>query len=369
MVRANATSFMDVDIKPNTRYEYHIFAYNGAARSNASNIATVVSMSVRIAQPTNLTALAASASAITLNWTDNSRETGFAIMRQRRGTTSWEKIAMVPADTPTYTDQNLLPSTLYTYCVCAFDNAGDSDPSNEVKVVTLDERGFTPLPAAPSDLEISVIPSGPLGRYGQLELKWRDNSANESGFQIWRRTEAMNATWEHLTTLPPNSLFFFNTGLTTEMRYHYRVASFNGAGVSMSSEEVSAIPPMYNFSSVRSGQTVSGSLGRGSFQRYRVYVPEGTSQLAVVAQMRAQLSRGDVDIFVRRERLPTMTLSDCSSRSTSAVERCTINNPTPGDWYISVYGQGLGASPFEMTATTQERRVQQVPLPPVGQRP
>ncbi|MFZ4628535.1 MAG: S8 family serine peptidase [Blastocatellia bacterium] len=369
MVRANATSFMDVDIKPNTRYEYHIFAYNGAARSNASNIATVVSMSVRIAQPTNLTALAASASAITLNWTDNSRETGFAIMRQRRGTTSWEKIAMVPADTPTYTDQNLLPSTLYTYCVCAFDNAGDSDPSNEVKVVTLDERGFTPLPAAPSDLEISVIPSGPLGRYGQLELKWRDNSANESGFQIWRRAEAMNATWEHLTTLPPNSLFFLNTGLTTEMRYHYRVASFNGAGVSMSSEEVSAIPPMYNFSSVRSGQTVSGSLGRGSFQRYRVYVPEGTSQLAVVAQMRAQLSRGDVDIFVRRERLPTMTLSDCSSRSTSAVERCTINNPTPGDWYISVYGQGLGASPFEMTATTQERRVQQVPLPPVGQRP
>jgi len=134
----------------------------------------------------------------------------------------------------------------------------------------------------------------------------------------------MRAEWELLTTLPPNTRSFLNTGLTPETNYSYRVASFNGAGESMSEKDISAIVPMYNFSPLRSGQTISGSLGRGIFQRFRIYVPVGATQLSVVAQMRAQLSRGDVDIFVRQGRLPTMTLSDCSSRSTSTIERCTI---------------------------------------------
>lgn len=375
MVGANVTSAMDeeeevdIPLRPATRYEYYIFAYNQSAKSSASNITAVVTLSPRIAQPTNLTALAASPTAVTLNWTDNSREVGFAVMRQRRGMTSWEKIATVPANTPTYTDQNLQPSTMYSYCVCAFDNAGDSEPSNKVRIVTLNTSGFTPLPAAPSDLEISALPMGTLARYGQLELKWRDNSVNESGFEIWRLNGAMRAEWELLTILPADTRSFLNSGLTVESNYSYRVASFNGAGRSMAEDSVSAIVPMYTFGQVRSGQTVSGSLGRGSFQRFRIYVPAGATQLSVVAQMRAHLSRGDVDIFVRQSRMPTMTESDCSSRSTSAVERCTINNPPAGDWYISVYGQGLGTSPFVMTATTQERQSQQVPVPSVVQRP
>lgn len=375
MVGANVTAAMDEKeednkpLRPNTRYEYHIFAYNQSARSSASNITTVVTLSPRIAPPTNLTGLATSPNSITLNWNDNSRETGFTIMRQRRGNTSWEKIAMVGPDTPTYTDQNLAPSTTYTYCVCAFDNAGDSDPSNDVRVVTLDDRGLTPKPAPPSNLEISALPMGTFGRYGQLELRWRDNSANESGFEIWRLNGAMKAEWELLTILPADTRSFLNTGLTVESNYSYRVASFNGAGRSMAEDTISAIVPMYTFGQVQSGRTASGSLGRGSFQRFRIYVPAGATQLSVVAQMRAHLSRGDVDIFVRQSRMPTMTQSDCSSRSTSAVERCTFSNPPVGDWYITVYGQAMATSPYEMTATIQERRDPTDPLPSSGQRP
>jgi len=120
MVGPNVTSAMDEKeedgkpLKPDTKYEYYIYAYNQSARSGASNITTVVTLSPRIAQPTNLTGSASSANSITLNWNDNSQESGFTIMRQRRGMTSWEKIAMVPADTPTYTDRNLQPATMYT---------------------------------------------------------------------------------------------------------------------------------------------------------------------------------------------------------------------------------------------------------------
>jgi hypothetical protein len=366
VVSANSTSYMDVHVKPNTRYEYCVFAYNGLGRSGSSNVAAVVTLPVRLPAPTNLTGFASSASTVTLNWTDNSTEVGFAVMRLRRGTTSWEKVATVPSNTATYTDTHLNAATMYIYCVCAFDNAGDSDPSNEVQVVTLDDRGFTPLPNAPSNLEVTSMPMGTLGRYGQIELRWEDNSSNEAGFEIWRRADEMNARWEALTILSPNSKFFLNTGLTPEMRYHYRVAAFNGAGQSMSTEEVSAIAPMYNFMSIRSGQTLSGNLRRGEMVRYRIYVPKGATQLAVTAQMRAQISRGDVDIFVRRGQLPTMTVSDCSSRTTSATERCTIQNPEVGDWFITVYGYGLGSSTYDLTTATQTSTSYFAPLPSVG---
>lgn len=76
---------------------------------------------------------------------------------------------------------------------------------------------------------------------------------------------------------------------------------------------------------------------------YRIYVPEGTTQLTV------QLSggTGDLDIYVRDGQVPDYDDWDCRPWLGGNNETCTINNPTTGGVYyiwIDVYDTGGGAT-------------------------
>lgn len=87
------------------------------------------------AAPTNLAAALLSGGAH-LTWTDNSSdETQFMIMRKEMGSTAdYTAVATPPFNTVQYHDAPLTSGKTYLYMVMAMNNAGESDPSNEVTI-------------------------------------------------------------------------------------------------------------------------------------------------------------------------------------------------------------------------------------------
>ncbi|MBN1832632.1 MAG: beta-propeller fold lactonase family protein [Deltaproteobacteria bacterium] len=90
--------------------------------------------------PTNLVAETDSAFEINLSWTDNSDdENGFKIERTRYGGL-YTGIAIVGPDETLYTDTELDSYTTYYYRVLAYNDAGDSDYTNQVQATTAQEE-------------------------------------------------------------------------------------------------------------------------------------------------------------------------------------------------------------------------------------
>ncbi|SFE92970.1 Fibronectin type III domain-containing protein [Chitinophaga sp. CF118] len=54
-----------------------------------------------------------------------------------------------------------------------------------------------------------------------IQLKWMDNSNNETGFEVWRSTD--NSTFSLLSTLGNNANTYTDGGLATDARYYYKV--------------------------------------------------------------------------------------------------------------------------------------------------
>jgi poly(hydroxyalkanoate) depolymerase family esterase len=116
--------------------------------------------------PTSLTASAASATQISLNWSTSSGATSYQVQRSADGTTGWTQVG---APTPaTYTDTGLTASTRYYYRVLASNAIGQSGPSNVASAMTT--------------LAISQAPQGTwVGTYGTTGyalLAWNGSSGD-----------------------------------------------------------------------------------------------------------------------------------------------------------------------------------------------
>jgi hypothetical protein len=73
----------------------------------------------------------------------------------------------------------------------------------------------------------------------QINLSWADNSNNENGFAIERKTGS-GGTYAEIATVGAGVTSFQNTGLTASTTYYYRVLAFNADGDSAYSNEASA---------------------------------------------------------------------------------------------------------------------------------
>ncbi len=87
--------------------------------------------------PFNLAANAIALKKVFLLWKDNSiNEEGFRIERKNYDSSTFERIANVPANSTSYYDTSTLPSTSYLYRVCGYNKAGFSIYSNEAIITT-----------------------------------------------------------------------------------------------------------------------------------------------------------------------------------------------------------------------------------------
>src|SRR5439155_15521047 len=154
-------------------------------------------------------------------WTDNSLdETGFKIYRSTDGVTfNWT--GTVSANVTTYSEGSRSPATTYWYQVRSYNANGDSAFSNTASATTM------ALPNAPSNLTATPI-SG-----SQINLAWTDNSADETGFKIYRSTDGVTFNWT--STVGANVTAFTETGRTPATTYWYQVRAYNTNGDSLQS--------------------------------------------------------------------------------------------------------------------------------------
>ena len=225
-IARESTGYIDTGLIASTRYSYRIYGYSGNASSPHSNTAEANTLDASMTAPSNFTATAASFTEIQLSWQDNSAdEQGFMIERRFAAGGGWLEIAAVPANSTFYSDSGVSWNTAYDYRVKAYKNAAESRYA-ETSAATGD-----PLPAAPSDLQITVISDTAINIY------WDDNSNNEEGFIIERKTWQAG-TWTEVARVSisiayfGHTGYFFDTGLTPNTEYYYRVAAYNSYGSS-----------------------------------------------------------------------------------------------------------------------------------------
>jgi titin len=83
---------------------------------------------------------------------------------------------------------------------------------------------------APSNLAAKVE------KNGQVTLSWKDNAANESGFQVERSTDG--SVFTVLATTAANTTKYKDTKAQKRQTYYYRVAAKNNVGLSSYSNTV-----------------------------------------------------------------------------------------------------------------------------------
>jgi hypothetical protein len=108
-------------------------------------------------------------------------------------------------------------------------NAGIWDPEKGINslnhILSVGAGGEGMLPAAPSDLDAATLSES------EIDLKWSDNSDNETGFEIMR-AQGKNAAWEYLVTVNPDTESHKDENLNKGTSYHYIIRSINGYGFS-----------------------------------------------------------------------------------------------------------------------------------------
>ena len=226
-VAQTATSYTDPSLAAGSyAYRVRCFVGNGTA-SPYSNEASASIGGTAPPAPTNLVASLGTGLQVNLTWTDNStNETGFKIERKTSVETSYSFLANVGAGAGTgqinYTDTTVLASTTYTYRVLAYNGTLQSAFATSGSVTTPPP----PPPAAPSDLTGTAVSST------QVNLTWLDNSTNEDGFKIERKTGT--GAFSVIATLPTHtgtgSMSYSDTTAAASTTYTYQVRSFNAAG-------------------------------------------------------------------------------------------------------------------------------------------
>src|SRR5207253_10601774 len=133
-------------------------------------------------------------------------------------------VAAVGAGVTSYADSGLGP-TWYYYQVVGVTPFGSNGGATAVVGAVL-------APAAPGSLSATAV-SGT-----QINLKWTDNSTNETGYHVERSTDG--TTFMQIATAGPATTNYLDAGLASGTAYYYRVAAYNASGASAYSNTASA---------------------------------------------------------------------------------------------------------------------------------
>jgi hypothetical protein len=171
-----------------------------------------------------------------------------------------------------------------------------------------------------------------------IDLAWADNSDDETGFSIERKTET-NGLFAQIATVGADVNSYIDSGLTAGVTYCYRVSAFNAAGASTYTNEAcksatAASPtPTFNYSltdsgnkSVTRGQTVANSI--------TATLSSGSSQ--AVSFSTSGLPTGATASYT--------TSTSCNPSCSRTLNIATSTSTPTGTFTITVTGTGGGVS-------------------------
>jgi len=183
--------------------------------------------------PSSLAASAASSSSINLQWTDTSGGVASVHIERKTGAGgTYSEIALVEPGVSTFTVSGLATGTTYFFRVRASNSSGMSAYGEEASATTIDPTAPPPAPSlltAFDSLNDHVI------------LRWHDNAANETGFEVQMDSGGGFAA---IAMLPANTVEYSTlTGTTLQPSHNYtfRVRAVNGFGSSAFSNTLNAV--------------------------------------------------------------------------------------------------------------------------------
>ena len=230
----------------------------------------------------------------------------------------------------------------YTYRVISYNSFGNaSQYSNEATAIINTSGGQVPL--APVDLVCSYVTTNT-----QIKLDWVDNSTNETGFKIERRTDG--GTFAPIATVTANVTTYTDSGLLPNTNYTYRVYSFNTSG----------------FSTTYSNVFTLNTLGSVFFNMSLDSIPlqegfvSGPQSYTVAAIKFDSLKIQPFDVHVTLIAKPSLVSADPTAQlldaalynttmivtipAGSQIGYLTINFPEINNMLPSLLGYGLGLS-------------------------
>ncbi|MCE5269195.1 MAG: fibronectin type III domain-containing protein, partial [Planctomycetaceae bacterium] len=217
---ATAKTYTDSSVTAGTTYTYRVRAFAGSTASGYSNVASATvpnSLPNAPAAPTNLAA-AATASSVSLTWTNNaSNATAYSVERSIGSTGAWSIVASNLAATATsYTDSSVTAGAAYSYRVQAFAGTTGSAYSNVASATV--PGGTTTAPAAPTNLAAT-----PNASAGGISLSWTNNATNATSYSIERFSGGTGLWGVVVSNLSGTATSFVDNTVTPATFYTYRV--------------------------------------------------------------------------------------------------------------------------------------------------
>jgi len=231
---ANTTSYRDAGVSPDVTYEYVVRATKDGGTSPNSNSVQVVVATAPPAAPSQVNATPSSSTVATVTWLDNAtNEAGFRVERSTNGGASWIAAGTAGINESWFNDFEQPSEQPLCYRVIAFNNAGDSPPSN---------NDCTTLPAAPTNLVATPVESS------TIELTWTDNSGIEDGYDVERLFEYCDwdgcySYWSSIATLGADVTSYRDATLGPGEFATYFVQALKDGGSSDMSNQASATAP------------------------------------------------------------------------------------------------------------------------------
>ena len=170
--------------------------------------------------PSEVAAEAIAFNKIKIVWTDTSaNESGFEVVRSETSSGTYKPIVTVAANIDSFVDNGLEASTTYYYRVRAIAHNGESAFSPKVNARTLEQ------PATP---DVPPVLTGDASSGGAVSLTWEDESANETGYEVYRSQDSVDFTV--IASLPANSNAYADNEVSGFTYYYYYIVAKNSAG-------------------------------------------------------------------------------------------------------------------------------------------
>lgn len=221
-IPANVTEYTQTSLSPNTTYYFKVLAYNGDGPSSFSNTLPLTTLPLQFpTPPSELKTVNPDIQQIYLEWKDNSSdEIGFEIEKSESDAEHFKMISKTLQNQNSYTDKNII-SPLNYYRVRAYNSDGYSGYSDTLLV----QFEMGDIPEIPTHLNIISV------GYDKTILKWKDNSLNETGFEIERHGPNDEKIINYFS-VNANDSIFSDSRLEMNSDYVYYVRAFNNKGYS-----------------------------------------------------------------------------------------------------------------------------------------
>jgi hypothetical protein len=213
-VPVNTTTYRDAGVADNTTYWYRVRATRDGGFSDFCDGASASADATVPAVPLGVEAIPYGVREFF--WQDNSsNETGFRVERSLDAGASWTTVATLGVNATGFIDYETVAEQRACYRVVAFNDVGDSQPS---------DTDCTTVPVAPVNLVARAVD------HQSVDLTWEDLSGSEEGYELQRADSYSGMEFYTIGTLPQNATSYRDTGLNGGEEVWYQVRPLKDGG-------------------------------------------------------------------------------------------------------------------------------------------